>query len=294
MSRISCATLLMTALIAGAACPTVEPPVTREIAIEPFLKYSCDQVCQSTCLACVDALMVYAVDEERRELVEPTCHDIRGRWRDLCDLTTGRPLVLLEGVPTDRKVIIEVRAFRDRTAQRPDAGASQACEPPTATGAWSCDRPSADLMLWGRSQPTDLSVDSGMSLVEIAFECRAGCDCLDIGTKTGCNDDLPRSACLSSTSCAKPCTNSGSCFQNALPCVSTVDGGVCDPHADFGADPRPFCARCQTNMDCADRLCVGRNNADGGFCARSCPNNACPLGARCAPIDERSGFRELP
>jgi len=292
--------------VTGAACPPPDPPPPREVSIKPFFKPSCDSICGSTCLACVDALTVHAVDLDGNDLVDPRCHDIHGRWETLCDLSLGDDLVLLDEVPVGGYAVIEVRAYRNRAIPTPDAGVDGGliCTPPEHQ-AVSCDeRTSADLMLWGRSDPLDLSADAGAKRVEVKFECRASCDCLDIGIKAGCPVQLRESACISGTSCAKVCERDQDCFSEPAPCADggfcpqgalrcDVDAGVCDPSSEGAGMLKPFCASCSGPSECENSLCVGRSGEDGGYCARSCPNNACPRGAKCRPVDNDSVFRVI-
>ncbi len=278
--------LLLALLLVGlAGCPRPEPTPSRPVSISTLFKPSCDSICGATCLACVDALQVFATDPEGRALVSSQCLELDGRWETLCDLSTGAALLLLEDIPVGQPVIIEVRAYRNRDAIPVDAGvdAGPVCAPPLRPGPWHCDGTSGDLMLWGRSRPTNLSTDAGLSRIEVEFECRAGCDCLDIAVgKPGCPELMPESACLASRSCTRSCSSDQDCFEGALRC--DIDAGECDPNSAASGASRPFCASCQNANDCADRLCVGRVGADGGHCARSCPDKACPVGAKCTPM----------
>jgi len=319
--------------LVAAACPPPEPPAPREISIKPFFKPSCDTICGSTCLACVDAMMVWAVDLEDNNLVEPQCLDIHGRWETLCDLPIGDGLLLLDEVPAVAPLVLKIRGFRRPGEASPDGGVDGglACAPPAEHAEVDCAlRNTSDLMLWGRSDPVRLSADAGVSKIEVKFECRADCDCLDIVTRPAlCPADLPASACLSGTSCAKTCQDDDDCFQEVRPCRAgdqcqpcedaevcepcdpgaggcvpcpeggvcrvrslrcDVDAGVCDPASPGPGMLKPFCASCTSSSECEDNLCVGVSGVDGGYCARSCPDNACPRGAKCTRVDPGSGY----
>lgn len=285
--------MILAVLLALSGCPDpVSPPEPREIKIKPLFKPSCNSVCGSTCIACIDALEVFAVDEDGRSLLEPQWHDVQGRWETLCDLATSQSLVLLREVPAAEPMIVGLRAYRDRDAMTPDAGpdGGTLCLPPLRR-AWSTERNTGDLMVWGRSRLTDLSADAGPTRIEIELECRAGCDCLDIGQSPDCPQTLRPSACLAGTSCAKPCTTDEECFEGALRCE--VDAGTCNPEGPEGQTGRPFCASCQRRSDCEQGLCIAAEGSDTGFCAISCPNYPCPRGAKCTPVDQRSGYHEL-
>ncbi|MFH1810209.1 MAG: hypothetical protein ABIJ09_15795 [Pseudomonadota bacterium] len=264
------------------------------MSIKPYFKPSCDSICVSTCLACVDTLQVFAIDATGQRLVE-RCLDVTGRWETLCDLATGSAQRLLEEVPTKEPVVLELRAYRRRDAWRPDAGVDggSLCQVLPRSRAWSCDVHQSDLMLWGRARPTDLSADGGQSSILVEFECRAGCDCVDIAArKPSCPDDLPESACVPGDSCRLGCIDQTGCFEGALRC--DVDAGHCDPESAVGSATLPFCASCQRASDCQDRLCIGRPGQDGGFCARSCPDLSCPRGAKCTAIGNDGGYSTLP
>ncbi|MBN2362023.1 MAG: hypothetical protein JXR83_21405 [Deltaproteobacteria bacterium] len=287
--------------LAIAGCQETPEPTAREILIRPLFKPSCRTVCGSTCLACVDALLVEATDAEGGTLVESQCQDIRGKWKTLCDLTIGTRITALTGVPTRTPVVIKLWAYRNPAAPLPDAGVDGGpqCTAPAESDPWSCQHSSSDLMLWGRSRQTDLSPDAGAQWIEVEVECRAGCDCLDLGRKQSCPLVLPASACLSRSSdlrtltCDKRCSSDQECFEGELRC--NLDAGRCDPIVDNPTAPLPFCARCQHASDCRDNVCVGYAREDGGYgyCARSCPDNACPRGASCVPVVGFSGYQEL-
>lgn len=281
-------------VLGGGACPPVQPGTPRPVSIRPLFKASCDVICGSTCLACVDTLQVFASDDQGRRLVE-RCLDVTGRYETLCDLATGSALRLLEEVPVDAPVVLELRAYRRRDAWRPDAGGDggSLCQVAPRSSPWSCDVHQSDLMLWGRSRPTDLRADAGASRIQVEVECRAGCDCVDIAArKPSCPEDLPESACVPGESCRMPCGATDDCFEGALPCDE--DAGQCQPAATGSPARLPFCATCQRASDCADQLCVGRPGQDGGFCARSCPDLSCPRAAKCVPVGDGSSYQALP
>jgi hypothetical protein len=293
--------LALSCLLTGVGCQQIPEPVAREISIKPLFKPSCRLLCGSTCLACVDTLLAFATDADGVALVDAQCHDVRGRWETLCDLTLGSEITVLSNVPTSKPVVIELRAFRNPEASLPDAGVDGGprCNAPAVSAPWSCQEDTNDLMLWGRSRPTSLAPDGGVSRIEVELECRAGCDCLDLGRRASCPLDLRASACLAGAGgprpldCAKDCMADTDCFESALRC--DVDAGRCDPVIANPSESLPYCARCQHSEECRDMFCVGRSGEDGGYgyCTRSCPDNSCPRGASCSPVDNLSGLTEL-
>jgi len=293
--------LVLGGLLASAGCqPTVEP-IAREISVRPLFKPSCRVMCGSTCLACVDTLLAFATDADGVSLVETQCQNVRGRWETLCDLTLGSEITVLSNVPTSKPVVVELRAYRNSAASLPDAGGDGGpqCTAPAISEPWSCQSGVSEMMLWGRSRPTSLAPDGGVSRLEIELECRAGCDCLDLGRRPTCPAGLRDSACIAGAggaaalNCAKECTSDQKCFEGALRC--DIDAGRCQPVIDNPTAPLPFCARCQHGSECLDNFCVGRRGEDGGYgyCSRSCPDYGCPQGASCTPVDDLSPLQEL-
>lgn len=294
-------TVVLCWVVLGAGCQQTVEPVAREISIRPLLKPSCRIMCGSTCLACVDTLWAVATDADGVALVDAQCQDVRGRWETLCDLTLGSEITVLSNVPTAKPVVVELRAYRNPEAPLPDAGVDGGpqCMAPAVSEPWRCQGATSDLMLWGRSRPTSLAPDGGEIRLEVELECRAGCDCLELGRRPTCPVDMRESACIagaggsSAFNCAKDCTSDQKCFEGALRC--DVDAGRCDPVIASPTEPLPFCARCQHSSECLDQLCVGRRSEDGGYgyCSRSCPDYGCPQGASCTPVDGLSPLKEL-
>jgi hypothetical protein len=285
------------------ACQQTPEPAAREIHVQPLLKPSCRIMCGSTCLACVDSLLAFATDAEGASLVDAQCQNVRGRWETMCDLTLGSEITVLSNVPTSKPVVVQLFAYRNTDAPLPDAGVDGGpqCVAPPMDNAWSCHDDTNDLILWGRSRPTSLAPDGGATRIEIELECRAGCDCLDLGRRPTCPLELRSSACIAGAggdtplNCLTSCSSDQECFEGSLRC--DVDAGRCQPVIANPTQPLPFCARCQHSSECADQLCVGRRSEteDGGYgyCSRSCPDYSCPRGASCTPVDELSQLRAL-
>lgn len=234
----------------AAAC-SVEP---RQVRLELLTRSSCGWSTQSYDTSCVSSLDVRLLKSDG-SVLRSRCTSITGRFSSLAALVGNADVLpLVEDLHPRDNVVIELRAYhsRDKTP----------CVEPTPD----------ELMLWGRSEPVDLT-DDALTVVNVVLECRPECDCAALDADpTRCPATLTPGVCAPplEVSCAKACVDSSDCYGARLVCIDEA----CTPEA------RKLCAVCTSGADCDSGLCVENSVRAEKLCVDRCPPTdsaaACP------------------
>ncbi len=193
-------------------------------------------------------------------LLAEECTAVDGAYADLGDLVSSSPRPLLDGLPVEDAVLVELRGYLT----------SDACE----------GLAESDLIFWGESGIVDLT-DVAVNAVTVELECRPECSCASIG-EPGCEVPLEPGVCapIPTVLCRRPCADASRCFGGELQCV----GGLCR------AEPRGLCSECSAGADCDSGICVRNENTGESFCGPRCPSNVegrtiCPELMSCRRLD---------
>ncbi|MEO0812654.1 MAG: hypothetical protein AAFY60_07310, partial [Myxococcota bacterium] len=188
------------------------------------------------------------------------CTVVDGAYGDLGDLVSLPPRSLLDELPIQDGVVLELRGYLN----------DDACE----------GLSESTLVFWGETPPVNLA-NPQTSSVTVKLECRPECSCAEIG-ETGCELPLQPGVCapIPTVLCRRPCAEASRCFGGELECVD----GVCQPES------RGLCAECANSSDCDSGVCARNENTGESFCGPRCPSSGegrivCPELMSCRRLD---------
>lgn len=232
---------------------------TRDVRVDVSLAASCGFAAQNYDISCVSSIEVRAVGQNGALLAEE-CTAVTGAYGDLGDLVSASPRSLLDDLPVEEAVVVELRGY----------STSKACEGLAESA----------LIFWGESALVDLR-DLAVTSVTVDLECRPECSCAEVGD-LGCEVPLQPGVCapIPTVLCRRPCADATRCFGGELQCV----GGRCQP------EPRGLCAECTSGAECDSGICVRNENTGEAFCGPRCPSSVegriiCPELMSCRRLD---------
>lgn len=239
----------------------------RQVRIEPIARSSCGWSPVLYDISCVQSLQV-SVHSGGREVV-PACTTLAGRFANVQELLgSEQVLEVVTSIAALPDTVVELRAYH------------------TFNRAPCTDLSDSELMMWGSSDPVDLS-DKTLEVIPVHIECRPDCGCEGFQSRPGeCPISLTPGICSPQTEiqCRKRCETTASCYDGLLPCVaSSCDEGGSSMCCE--ALPREICSHCVASTDCVSGQCAHNDVTNEDFCAPRCPPLSgalpCPWGMSC-------------